>query len=57
MCSVLEKHSVRRTNSLAPSPQIDVLALALLRVLLAHLMLLSIEMLLVGPSAVRENFR
>mgnify|MGYP003521035015 CR=1 FL=1 len=42
---------------LAPSPQIDVLALALLRVLLAHLMLLSIEMPLVGPPAVRVKLR
>src|SRR5215510_1384353 len=38
---------------LDPGPQIDVFALDLLRVLLAHLMLLSIEMPLVGPPAVR----
>src|SRR5262245_28335952 len=38
---------------LDPGPQSDVFALNLLRVLLPHLMLLSIEMPLVGPPAVR----
>jgi hypothetical protein len=38
---------------LDPGPQIDMFALDLLRVLLAHLMLLGIEMPLVGPPAVR----
>ena len=37
---------------LNPRPQIDVFALDFLRVLLAHLMLLSIQMPLVGPPAV-----
>ena len=40
-------------EALDPSPQIDVFALDLLRVLLAHLMLLGIQMPLVGSSAVR----
>ena len=39
-----------------PSPQIDVFALDFLRVLLAHLMLLSIQMPLVGPQPSVENF-
>src|SRR4029453_3688265 len=44
----------RATNQpLDPGPEINGLALDFLRVLLAHLMLLSIEMPLVGPPAVR----
>src|SRR6266853_3979138 len=40
-----------------PRPQIDVFALDFLRVLLAHLMLLSIQMPLVGPPAVGVKLR
>src|SRR6266568_9446884 len=40
-----------------PSPQIDVFALDFLRVLLAHLMLLSLQMPLVGPPAVGVKLR
>ena len=42
---------------LDPGPQIDVFALDFLRVLLAHLMLLGIEMPLVGPPAVGVKLR
>ena len=42
---------------LHPGPEIDVLALDFLRVLLAHLMLLSLQMPLVGPPAVGVKFR
>ena len=42
---------------LDPGPQIDVFAFDLLRVLLAHLMLLSIEMPLVGSPAVSVKLR
>src|SRR6266851_10387022 len=42
---------------LNPRPQIDVFALDFLRVLLAHLMLLSIQMPLVGPPAVGVKLR
>src|SRR4051794_9013678 len=42
---------------LDPGPQIDVFALDLLRVLLAHLMLLGSEMPLVGPPAVGVKLR
>ena len=44
-------------ESLDPRPQIDVFALDFLRVLLPHLMLLSIEMPLVGPPAVGVKLR
>src|SRR6266571_6193644 len=40
-----------------PGPQVDVLALDFLGVLLAHLMLLGIEMPLVGPPAVGVKLR
>ena len=42
---------------LGPGPQIDVLALDLLRVLLTHLILLGIEMPLVGPPGVGVKLR
>ena len=42
---------------LDPGPQIDVFALDFLRVLLAHLMLLGIEMPLVGSPAVGVKLR
>src|SRR6266571_8426598 len=42
---------------LNPSPQIEVFALDFLRVLLAHLMLLSLQMPLVGPPAVGVKLR
>ena len=42
---------------LDPGPQIDVVALDFLRVLLAHLMLLGIEMPLVGPPAIGVKLR
>ena len=42
---------------LNPRPQIDVFALDFLRVLLAYLMLLSIQMPLVGPPAVGVKLR
>ena len=41
---------------LDPGPQIDGFALDFLRVLLAHLMLLSLQMPLVGPPAVGVKF-
>ena len=44
-------------ESLDPGPQIDVFALDFLRVLLAHLMLLSIQMPLVGSPTVRVKLR
>ena len=44
-------------EALDPGPQIDVFALDLLRVLLAHLMLLGREMSLVGPPAVGVKLR
>src|SRR5437870_11935818 len=51
MRSVLEKHSVRRTNRLI-RVRIDVLALDFLRILLAYVMLLDIDMPLIGPTPV-----
>src|SRR6266568_6462666 len=51
MRSVLEKHSVRRTNRLI-RVRIDVLALDFLRILLAYVMLLDIDMPLIGPPSV-----
>src|SRR5205085_11939027 len=42
---------------LHPRPQIKVFALDFLRVLLAHLMLLSLQMPLVGPPAVGVKLR
>src|SRR5215831_15317648 len=44
-------------SSFDPRPQIAVFALDFLRVLLAHLMLLGIEMSLVGPPAVGVKLR
>ena len=44
-------------EALDPGPQIDMFALDLLRVLLAHLMLLGREISLVGPPAVGVKLR
>src|SRR5262245_64611045 len=44
-------------EALNPGPEIDVFALDLLRVLLAHLMLLSIEMPLVSPPTICVKLR
>ena len=57
ICSVLEKHSGATHEPLNPGPEIDVLALDFLRVLLAYVMLLWVDMPLVGAPAVRVKLR
>src|SRR5215471_16483148 len=58
----LFKQPLRKANGathepLHPSPEIDVLALDFLRILLAHVVLLGIDMPFVGAPAVRVKLR